>query len=583
MNTQMIVINNKGEKLDISDIVSKVTIKGDYTQGARRLDCSYLSSSMDNKFPIAEIQEFNFMYFYQDGNLVFMGTIYEISKDSSSNLMTFYAYDEGVRTLKVKTAYNFIDSTINNIMDSMIKTFDIPCESYVKSDMKITKIYFNQTLYDIIMSIYTLLSKETGKKYMLEWTAEGKMRVVEKGIITLNVAFEEGCNLINSNYTINIDNVVNRVVIVDEFYNFIKEVKDEESAKMYGYFTEAIKQSSGEDATEQAKSKLKGAEKTCKLSGFGDYTCITGRAVTVKDSYTGLKGLFYIDSDVHSWENGVYSIELGLNFQNIMNEMDKSEQEVKDKAEDQEGTTVTGGKEYPCEYTAYYPDSSAMEGGYVDAQGNKLVPKNLTCAAPPEIKFGTKIQVKGTGTSRDNLVYKVTDRGGAIKIKPDGTYRIDLLMSNRTEANNFGRRKGTIVVGVDVVGKPGGGGSSTGGNQEIVKYAKTKLGTDYVWGATGPKVFDCSGLAQWCHKQAGINITRTSLDQSKSGKSVSKSQLLPGDLVFFKTTKAEVGHVGIYVGNGEMIHTSSPDKPCRYDKVFEGWYGPKYVRARRFW
>ena len=293
--------------------------------------------------------------------------------------------------------------------------------------------------------------------------------------------------------------------------------------------------------------------------------------------------MFYIDSDVHSWENGVYSIELGLNFQNIMNEMDKSEQETKDKADQQEGTTVTGGKEYPCEYTAYYPDSSAMEGGYVDAQGNKLVPKNLTCAAPPEIKFGTKIQVKGTGTSRDNLVYKVTDRGGAIKIKPDGTYRIDLLMSNRTEANNFGRRKGTIVVGVDVVGKPGGG-SSTGGNQTIVNAAKSKLGTLYLWGGTGQgNKYDCSGLSQYCHKQAGINIPRTSLEQSKSGKSVSKSQLLPGDLVFFKTTKAEVGHVGIYVGNGEMIHTSSTSKPCRYDKVFEGYYGPKFVRARRFW
>lgn len=582
MKTQLIVINKDREKLDITDVVQKVTVQGDYTQGARKLECTYLGSSFDKSFPIANIQEFNFMYFYQDNKLVFMGTIYEISKNSGNNNMTFYAYDEGVQTLKVKTVFNFIDKSVNTVMESIIKAYNIPCESYVKSDFKITKIFFNQTLYDIIMSVYTLLSKETGKKYMLEWTSEGKMKVVEKGIVTLDVTFEEGSNLIDTSYTINIDNIVNRVCIFDEFYNFVKEVRDDESAKLYGYFTESIKQGSDEDKTEEAKSMFKGAEKTCKLSGFGDYTCITGRAVRVKDTFTGLIGLFYIDSDTHTWENGVYSIQLGLNFQNIMNEMDKSDKEVTDKAEDQDGTTVTGGKEYPCEYTAYYPDSSPMEGGYVDAQGNKLNPKNLTCAAPPEIKFGTKIQVKGTGTSRDNLVYKVTDRGGAIKIKPDGTYRIDLLMANKTEANTFGRRRGTIVVGVDVVGKPGGG-SSTGGNQEIIKYAKTKLGTKYVWGATGPNVFDCSGLAQWCHKQAGINITRTSLDQSKAGKSVSKSQLLPGDLVFFKTTKAEVGHVGIYVGNGEMIHTSSPDKPCRYDKVFEGWYGPKYVRARRFW
>lgn len=583
MNTKMIIINKDGEKLDVSDIVQKVTVKGDYTQGARRLDCSYLASSVDNQFIIAPIQPFDFMYFYQDDNLIFMGTIYEISKDSSGNLMTFYAYDEGVRSLKVKTAYNFIDKSINVIMDSMIKTYNIPCESYVKSDMKINKIYFNQTIYDIIMSIYTLLSKETGKKYMLEWTSEGKMKIVEKGIITLDVTFEEGNNLIDSTYTINIDNVVNRVVIVDEFYNFVKEIKDEETAKLYGYFSEYIKQSADQDATEEAKSKLKGAEKTCKLKGFGDYTCITGRAVTVKDSYTGLKGLFYIDSDVHSWENGLYTIELGLNFQNIMNELDKSEQETKDPADKQNGQTVTGGKEYPCEYTAYYPDSSAMEGGYLDAQGNKLNPKNLTCAAPTEIKFGTKIQVKGTNTAKDNLVYKVTDRGGAIKIKPDGTYRIDLLTANRTEANAFGRRKGTIVIDVEVI-SDGGSGTATGGNQAIVEAAKTKLGTQYLWGGTGQgNKWDCSGLSQYCHKQAGINIPRTSLEQSKGGKSVSKSDLKPGDLVFFKTTSAPVGHVGVYVGNGKMIHTSSTSKPCRYDDVFGSWYGPKYTNARRYW
>ena len=66
INTKVIVRNNNNEKLDISDLVSKVTIQGDYTQGARRLDCSYIASSLDSNIPIAQIQEFNYMYFYQD-------------------------------------------------------------------------------------------------------------------------------------------------------------------------------------------------------------------------------------------------------------------------------------------------------------------------------------------------------------------------------------------------------------------------------------------------------------------------------------------------------------------------------------
>ena len=86
--------------------------------------------------------------------------------------------------------------------------------------------------------------------------------------------------------------------------------------------------------------------------------------------------------------------------------------------------------------------------------------------------------------------------------------------------------------------------SSSGGNQRLVELAKSKLGCKYVWGATGPNTFDCSGLTSWVHKQMGISIPRTSLDQSKSGKAVSKSDLQPGDLIFWKTTSAPVGHVG---------------------------------------
>lgn len=582
INTKVIVRNNNNEKLDISDLVSKVTIQGDYTQGARRLDCSYMASSLDSNIPIAQIQEFNFMYFYQDNKLVFMGTIYEISKDSSNNLITFYAYDEGVRTLKTKATYNFVDKTVTEIVNIIVKEFNIPCESFIKSDIKITKIFLSQTLYDIFMSIYTIVSQSTGKKYMLEWTVEGKMRIVEKGIITLDVAFEEGYNLMSSSYTVNLDNIINRIAIYDEAYNYIKDVRDEESIKLYGIFQDAIKQTNDSDATEEAKSKLKGVERKCTLSGFGDCTCITGRGVKVKDTYTGLIGLFYIDADTHTWENGIYSIDLELNFKNIMNEVDKSEAEITNTDEvKQEGTTVVGGKEVDAEFTAYYPYNDSMQGGYYDAQGNKLDPKKLTCAAPKELAFGTKIQVKGTGTSRDNLVYKVTDRGGAIKIV-NGVYKFDLLMATKEECLAFGRRKGKAIIGVDVINATVSESVNTIG-AKLVAEAKKHLGKKYVWGATGPNTFDCSGLTQYCHKKLGISIPRTSLAQSNSGKSVSKSNLQMGDLIFWKTTSAKVGHVGMYVGNGQFIHAPNSRSVVKIDSLNNSYYSSRYVNARRYW
>ena len=580
VTTKMIVKNRSGDLLDISELVSSVTIQGDYTQGARRLDCSYMASSLDSAVPVAQIQEYNSIYFYQDNKVIFMGTIYEISKDSSNNLITFYAYDNGVVTLKNKATYNFNNVSVTEIINTIIKKYNIPCESFIKSDLKIDKIFFNQSLYDIIMSVYTILAKTTNKKYMLEWTTEGKMRIVEKGKIVLDFGFNENENLINSSYTINIDNVVNKVVIVDENYNYVKEVKDDESIKLYNVFKEYIKQGENEDATEEAKSKLKGAEKRCTLSGFGDYTCITGRAVKVKDSYTGLIGLFYIDADTHTWENGVYNIDLELNFQNIMNEVDKSETETEETSNGS-NVSVSGGKEVDAEFTAYYPANDTMQGGFYDAMGNRLDPSKLTCACPKEVPFNTKIQVKGTGTSRDNLVYTCTDRGGAIKVV-NGVYKIDLLMSTKAEAYAFGRRKGKALIGV-TVSSSGTSSSGTGIGAKLVEEAKKHLGKKYVWGATGPNTFDCSGLTQYCHKKLGISIPRTSLEQSKSGKLVSKSNLQVGDLIFWKTTSAPVGHVGMYIGNNQFIHAPNSRSVVKIDSLSNSYYSSRYVNARRYW
>jgi cell wall-associated NlpC family hydrolase len=93
-----------------------------------------------------------------------------------------------------------------------------------------------------------------------------------------------------------------------------------------------------------------------------------------------------------------------------------------------------------------------------------------------------------------------------------------------------------------------------------VSYAYQKLGSPYVWGATGPNAFDCSGLVQAAYRSAGVSLPRTTYSQIDAGRRVSRSELLPGDLVFFY---AGISHVGIYVGNGRMIHAPNPSAPVR--------------------
>jgi hypothetical protein len=112
--------------------------------------------------------------------------------------------------------------------------------------------------------------------------------------------------------------------------------------------------------------------------------------------------------------------------------------------------------------------------------------------------------------------------------------------------------------------------------------AKSFLGTPYVWGATGPTQFDCSGFTQWVYRDVGINIPRVSRDQARVGQYISYDELEPGDMVFFDTKKhrsGKVTHVGIYLGNHNFIHASSAGKRV----VIYNFDEKEYYKKRFLW
>ena len=126
-----------------------------------------------------------------------------------------------------------------------------------------------------------------------------------------------------------------------------------------------------------------------------------------------------------------------------------------------------------------------------------------------------------------------------------------------------------VNVNVNVKSSVKKSGSSVtapaGGNaQAILNEAYAQLGKPYVWGATGTDTFDCSGFTQYVYKHAaGIDISRTTYTQIDVGQPVSQDQLKPGDLVFPHT-----GHVGIYVGNGQMIHAPQTGDVIKVGPVY---------------
>lgn len=167
-------------------------------------------------------------------------------------------------------------------------------------------------------------------------------------------------------------------------------------------------------------------------------------------------------------------------------------------------------------FTAYYPANNAMEGGFLDAQGNLLDPSKRTCAAPPSVAFGTKMTVQGTGTSLDGVTYTVNDRGGAIQIE-NGVYHFDLLMSSNEECNNWGVRYGTAVLGGD--------GASGGTEQEEAKSKPiTKVVVKSVTGAAGTRKEDLRQLPTY--QQAGVELT------IQNNANQMQNPVLEGDVVW---------------------------------------------------
>jgi len=118
------------------------------------------------------------------------------------------------------------------------------------------------------------------------------------------------------------------------------------------------------------------------------------------------------------------------------------------------------------------------------------------------------------------------------------------------------------------------------GANGVINLAREFLGVPYVWGGSSPNGFDCSGFVQYVYAQKGITLPRTADIQATAGQPISKAELMPGDLVFFAGDYVNISHVGIYIGNGQMIHASS-SQGIAYDSLSRDYRIDHYAGACR--
>ena len=123
--------------------------------------------------------------------------------------------------------------------------------------------------------------------------------------------------------------------------------------------------------------------------------------------------------------------------------------------------------------------------------------------------------------------------------------------------------------------------TESGQGAKVVETAKSYIGSKYVYGASGPNSFDCSGFTSYIYKQFGVSLSRTAAGQYGNGTAVNRSDLQLGDLIMFGPSASAINHVGIYIGGGRIVHAANTSRGVTTDTINSGYYKNNYVGARR--
>ena len=319
---KLIITSSKGA-YDAAQLAQSITWSGNYQHCVRTLEFEIISSYTDKIVPLVTCELGNGVVFMQDNRVLFDGFIFERQKDTDSNVINIVCYDRGIYLKRNEAAYKFSGVTPEAITKMICADFGVETGQIAATGININRNFIGVSLYNIIQTAYTLASEQTNKKYMLGFKGS-KLTITEKSVTDETLIIEGGKNLMSASISESISSMINQVTIYNSDDVLVATKKDSEAIKLYGLMQSYLKQAEGEDLTAKAKKLLEdnGVTQKITINNLGNIANITGGTVVVREPYTGLYGLFFIDNDVHTWKLGQYYNKLVVNFKNIMDEQE---------------------------------------------------------------------------------------------------------------------------------------------------------------------------------------------------------------------------------------------------------------------
>ena len=386
-----------GSEKNITNVVGSTTWGGSIEQAAREATITVLNAPNDSNITKLKlnIAPGDILKLYEGDTLIFYGEVQTSEKRDEIGTVSYKARDLLDHLLRINHKQKFKNKTAEAITKELCKKYGITTGSIVATKKVIKKLIIDDSsLYDIIMTAYTKASKSTGKKYMAYMSGK-KLCVKVKGTTVRDYELNEYKNLSEASYEETIENMVDQVKIYNDKGKQVGVVKNAAHIKRYGIYQSVYTKEKGVNAQTAAKNMLNGIEKKVNVSTIdGNIKCISGNAVKVTDAATGLKGIFWIQNDSHTWEGGRHTMSLELSFKNIMDKKDEEGSEKKKKTGKGSNKSLSG------TYTVTVDVLNIRSGAG----------KNKTDIG--DLKKGTKVTCYGYYNVKDNVKWFLVAANG---------------------------------------------------------------------------------------------------------------------------------------------------------------------------
>lgn len=309
-----------GATANITELCKTITWSGTWKGAARTLAYSPAVSS-EGAIPRAPTTLGGSARLYVGGELLMDAYALERTRDSLGKTIDVVAYDRGLYLTRNSTFFQVSGQTPEEATAALCGQFGIPVGHLAETGVTLTRNFLGVSLYKIIMTLYTLASDQTGKKYRLRFTGPN-LEVVEVGISPATILLQPGSNLLNLVSKESASGMTNSVAIYDEKCKLISKEEDSAAVALYGLMQEAIKAKSYDDPVAHAKQVLKekGLQTSITVNALGCTKLVSGNTAALQEPVTGTYGLFWIAADTHKWYRNVYQTKLTLSLEELMDE-----------------------------------------------------------------------------------------------------------------------------------------------------------------------------------------------------------------------------------------------------------------------